>query len=273
MKNKLSVYILFISLLLQISKASVVTDGCDGLCYDSSLAINVGDKLNWVVIENLENGIPVEYGLESEGPLVISMEVIREIKGIPEFNVILFWDDYFKTNLTVAGKNIDGDLDDFINLFPNTGYYWIEPTHLINESVVVNRFIDAVENISNSSIFIEGVLWNMTQQRFHSIDNYNYYLNYNLKLIRNNDSAIVYTETREMSFSIQTGQLLHVAYSLEDIKRESVEDWNIYSYVVNAETFIVTETNTELINYPFIAMMVPGVLIVRSFYYTYFRKP
>lgn len=252
--------------------ATVVTDGCDGLCFDSSLDINVGDKLNWTVVENLRNGIPVEYGSESDDPLVISMEVIREIKGIPDFHVLFLWDEYFNTSLTVGGEIIDGDLDDIINLYSATGYYWIEPTHLINDSVVVNRFVEAVENISNSSIFIEGILWNMTLQQYHSIDNYNYYLNYNLKLIRNNDSAIVYTETREMSFSMQTGQLLHVAYSLEDIKREAVEDWIDYSYIVNAEPIIVMETYTQLINYPFIAMMalIPINLII--LHYTYFNK-
>lgn len=174
-------------------------------CYDPELAIESGQIFNWEVTDNTIGDETVYYGVISDAPLKIRVEIIKNLRGVASSDVHIHLEEYFKTKVTVDGIEINTQ---------NITFPWsmdlIQTTLIVNQrsNLTYNKFEYLIQGEPNSSI-IDTTPWTTSNTtHLHGIHDSIYTYSRNTIEIRDIDSFLQSTRQYKIKYDIHTGILL-----------------------------------------------------------------
>ncbi|OLS26321.1 MAG: hypothetical protein HeimC2_15650 [Candidatus Heimdallarchaeota archaeon LC_2] len=130
--------------MIGFASPTTALNSCDGrACYDDRLPILPGDTFTWTYIKkstsglsyyhSIDKGLPRDFAMNTVDPASITIEIIKEIRGISTNDYFLSEDEYFETTITIAGSSAPSDIEE--DLFET---FLINPTLYDFDGGVIN---------------------------------------------------------------------------------------------------------------------------------------
>lgn len=197
-------------------------------CFNSELDLQVGNQYNWTVIENLEDGEPYDYGVDSDKPLIISLTITKDFRGMEERDFERNWTKYLEVRTTVDNENVSGwsDTIDYMpaaQIISGTLQYQrlIRTTYIIVNNSTSNKFrylAEVYPEMTRNETYLGTaeitIMFFVTQSINNEIHTFSERV---VVTDREDDSKLLQTSHAEVKTDIRTGIVLQIRYDFRDL--------------------------------------------------------